>query len=305
MRLSLIINPKYEQIIPPLTSDEFAQLEENILAEGRIINPIITWKDVIVDGHNRYKIALKHTHIPFTTISKEFACDDEVVIWICNNQLGRRNITDSHREYLVGKRYDAEKNMHGGDRKSATTKSSGQNDHLISHKKTREKIAEETGLTDTGVRRADEFARGVDIADEICPGTKDKILSEELTPRKKDIRSISKLPKAERAEAVAKLYYPKGITPTTEDTKKNSINKSTSKTSDNGLEAELSPSIKKASEENILGSMQGSVDLFISTYNNYFIQFPKLRTESEYRKKAVEILKNLKKYIEKIEGELK
>ena len=305
MGLSLIINPKFEQIIPPLTPEEFAQLEENILTEGRIINPIITWEDVIVDGHNRYKIALKHSQISFTTISKEFACDDEVVIWICNNQLGRRNITDSHREYLVGKRYDAEKNMHGGDRKSANTKSSGQNDHLISHKKTREKIAEETGLTDTGVRRADEFARGVDIADEICPGTKGKILSEELTPRKKDIRAISKLPKAARAEAVAKLYYPNGTAPTMDNTKKNSRNRSTSTPSDNAIETDKPSSVKKASEENILGSMQGSVDLFISTYNNYFIQFPKLRTESKYRKKSVEILKNLKKYIEKIEGELK
>ena len=57
-------------------------------------------------------------------------------------------------------------------------------------------------------------------------------------------------------------------------------------------------------EVNILGSMQGSVDLFISTYNNYFVQFPKIRTEAKYRKKAVAILVNLKKYIEKVEGEL-
>ena len=49
--------------------------------------------------------------------------------------------------------------------------------------------------------------------------------------------------------------------------------------------------------------MQGSVDLFISTYNNYFLRFPKLKQVSEYRKKAVEILINLKKYIEKVEGE--
>lgn len=64
MRGTLKINPKFEQIIPPLTREEFAQLEENILLEGRIINPIITWDEVIVDGHNRYKIALKHTEIP-------------------------------------------------------------------------------------------------------------------------------------------------------------------------------------------------------------------------------------------------
>lgn len=39
--------------------------------------------------------------------------------------------------------------------------------------------------------------------------------------------------------------------------------------------------------------IQGSVDLFISTYNNYFLRFPKLKQVSEYRKKAVEILECL------------
>lgn len=32
---TLQINPKFEQIIPPLTADEFAQLEENIIKLGR------------------------------------------------------------------------------------------------------------------------------------------------------------------------------------------------------------------------------------------------------------------------------
>jgi hypothetical protein len=180
VRVTLKINPTFEQIIPPLTPDEFAQLEENILSEGRIINPIITWDEVIVDGHNRYKIALKHSHIPYSTVSKEFSCEDEVIIWICNNQLGRRNITETHREYLIGKRYDAEKNLHGGDRKSSGAKSMGQNDPLISPHITRARIAKENGITETAVRRADEFARGVDIAEGISPGTKRKILSEEI-----------------------------------------------------------------------------------------------------------------------------
>lgn len=300
MRVTLKINPKFEQIIPPLTPEEFAQLEENILLEGRIINPIITWDEVIVDGHNRYKIALKHTEIPFSTVSKEFSCEDEVIIWICNNQLGRRNITETHRDYLIGKRYEAEKSMHGGDRKSKKAKSSGQNDHLISFENTRKRIAKENGITETAVRRADEFARGVDIAEAISPGTKIKILSEEITPAKQDVRSIAKLPLEKRAEAVARLYYPRGSThsETNEDRKR--------KESSDSVETVFEDKpCQKASEENILGSMQGSVDLFISTYNNYFIQFPILKTEKKYRKKTIDILETLKKYIEQLEGELK
>jgi hypothetical protein len=58
-------------------------------------------------------------------------------------------------------------------------------------------------------------------------------------------------------------------------------------------------------EDNVLGSMQGCVDTFISTYNNFYVRFPKLREEAYYRKQTLDILKNLKKYIEKVEGELK
>jgi len=70
--MKLQINPEFENMIPELTDDELSQLEENILAEGRIVNPIVVWNGVIVDGHNRYKIAQKHPHIQFTVHEKEF-----------------------------------------------------------------------------------------------------------------------------------------------------------------------------------------------------------------------------------------
>lgn len=55
--MQLRIDPEFESRIPPLTDDEFIQLEENILADGVIISPIIVWGEVIIDGHNRFRIA--------------------------------------------------------------------------------------------------------------------------------------------------------------------------------------------------------------------------------------------------------
>ena len=51
----LKIDPEFEKVIPPLTKDEYHQLEENILDDGRIMMPIAVWGDIIVDGHNRYR----------------------------------------------------------------------------------------------------------------------------------------------------------------------------------------------------------------------------------------------------------
>ena len=70
---ALKIDPEFQGKIPPLTFEELNQLEANILRDGRIINPIIVWQGLIVDGHNRYTIAKKHPEIPFTVHEKEFA----------------------------------------------------------------------------------------------------------------------------------------------------------------------------------------------------------------------------------------
>ena len=67
--------------------------------------------------HNRYTIAKKHPEIPFTVHEKEFASRYEAIIWICKNQLGRRNLTPEQKKYLIGKQYEAEKFNHGGDQK--------------------------------------------------------------------------------------------------------------------------------------------------------------------------------------------
>ena len=67
---ALKIDPEFQGKIPPLTFEELNQLEANILRDGRIINPIIVWQGLIVDGHNRYTIAKKHPEIPFTVHEK-------------------------------------------------------------------------------------------------------------------------------------------------------------------------------------------------------------------------------------------
>ena len=84
---ALKIDSEFQGKIPPLTFEELNQLEANILRDGRIINPIIVWQGLIVDGHNRYTIAKKHPEIPFTVHEKEFASRYEAIIWICKNQL--------------------------------------------------------------------------------------------------------------------------------------------------------------------------------------------------------------------------
>lgn len=96
----LEIKEELKKLIPALTQEEFKQLEENCLEEG-IREAIITWKGYIIDGHNRYEIANKW-NLDFQTKSKHFENEIDVKIWMANNQLGRRNLSD----YVKGELFE-------------------------------------------------------------------------------------------------------------------------------------------------------------------------------------------------------
>jgi 16S rRNA G966 N2-methylase RsmD len=86
------IKDEFKKLIPALSVEEFKQLEQNCLAEG-IREKIITWNGFIIDGHNRFEIAIKH-NLNFETESKEFNSEVDAKIWMVNNQFGRRNLQD-------------------------------------------------------------------------------------------------------------------------------------------------------------------------------------------------------------------
>lgn len=99
MAKDLKINPAFQALIPPLSHAEKAQLEENLLRNG-IREALSLWGETIIDGHNRYEIAQKH-HLTYTTVSYEFENESDVVLWIVQNQFGRRNLSAYDRSQLA------------------------------------------------------------------------------------------------------------------------------------------------------------------------------------------------------------
>ena len=102
MKLSqLKIDPEFQSKIPPLQFEEEQQLEQNIIAEGRLLNPIVTWNGYILDGHTRYRILKKHGFIKFEVEEIQLANKYEALAWICKNQLGRRNLSPERKKFLL------------------------------------------------------------------------------------------------------------------------------------------------------------------------------------------------------------
>ena len=208
----LTIDPEFASKIPPLREEELKQLEENILADGVVINPLIVWNGVIVDGHNRYHILQQHPEIQFTTYEKQFPDRYAAISWICKNQLGRRNLTPQQFKYLIGQQYDAEKlaeRFRGNQYTSVERSGCGQNVHNQNPERTAEKIARENNLNEKYVRRAGHFAQGVDAAEEAVPGIKQEILTGNIKPTEKAVAAIAKAPPEERPALVQQLRQAK------------------------------------------------------------------------------------------------
>jgi len=98
--MQIKINDVLRSYIEPLSESEYQSLEHSILAEG-CRDALVLWGDVLVDGHNRYQICQQHG-IPFkVTENTSFRNMEDVKLWMIDNNLGRRSISDFQRGVLA------------------------------------------------------------------------------------------------------------------------------------------------------------------------------------------------------------
>ena len=210
--INLKIDPEFQSQITPLTDDEFKQLEENILKEGKLISPLIVWNNTLVDGHNRYAILQNHPEIYFSTMPLRFENREEAIAWICRNQLGRRNLSPEQKRYLLGKQYEAEKKaakIFRGNQYTLAKKSGGaHDDNHHSGKKTCDRIAEENGVSRASVLRASHYTRGIDIADNLFPGIKQKVFSGEVKFTNEEMSKLVLSSPDKRQDVFAEIMHP-------------------------------------------------------------------------------------------------
>ncbi len=80
-----------EQLLPPLSGEQFSALESDILENG-CYAPIIVNEDmVIIDGHNRFRVCEKHG-LPYQMLAFSFTDLLEAKQWALDTQKGRRNL---------------------------------------------------------------------------------------------------------------------------------------------------------------------------------------------------------------------
>ena len=323
---SLKIDPEFSAQILPLSFDELHQLELNMIRDGKLTDPIIVWNKTILDGHNRYNLLKKHSFIEYEIKEMEFSSRQEALIWICNHQLGRRNLTPERRKYLIGKRYEAEKqisqnrgNQYTSTKKDATDQNDPCQNKSGSHV-TRQRIAKETGTSEGYVQRAEKYMNGVEAADEAAPGAREEILNGKIKAADREICAIAKAPKEQRPEIVAELRKPKSKRDKqlTSPTKSPSV-KDESPDDDGsrfligmskkmqGHKRALIESDQKARKKSVeapadhsihIAAIEGAYDAFIENWELTFREYPNLLTTPENWKRIEKCADNLQRYLE-------
>ena len=322
---NLKIDPEFSAQILPLSFEELQQLEMNMIRDGKLTDPIIVWNKTILDGHNRYNLLKKHSFIEYEIKEMEFSSRQEALIWICNHQLGRRNLTPERRKYLIGKRYETEKQVsqnRGNQYTSAKKDATDQNDpcqNKSGSHVTRQRIANETGTSEGYVQRAEKYMNGVEAVDEAAPGAREEILNGKIKAADREICAIAKAPKEQRSEIVAELRKPKSK----RDKQLVSSTKSPSVKVESfdddgsrfligiskkvqGHKRALTESDQKALKKSVeasadhsihIAAIEGAYDAFIENWELTFREYPDLLTGPENWKQIEKYSDNLQRYL--------
>jgi hypothetical protein len=183
--IDIEILSELEEFIVSLQKEEYTQLENNLLKEG-CREPLVIWekanKNILIDGHNRYKICIKHS-ISFKIRKLEFDNIGDVKIWIINNQLGRRNLNTDQLSYYRGLKYESIKKGRGG---YSYVESKGQNGPS-----TAEIVAKEFKVSVNTIKRDSKFTRGLEYIASKNPLLKKRILQGEIKVNKSSINLLA------------------------------------------------------------------------------------------------------------------
>jgi hypothetical protein len=203
------IDPEFQSLLQPLSEDEYALLEANILEDG-CREPIVLWNDIIIDGHNRYSICCNQG-LQFRTVNKEFADRQAAMDWIDKNQLGRRNLTPDQMSLIRGRRYNRLKMTPGKPKKQC-----GQNAHIGGL--VRDRIAAEHGVDSTTIGRDAKFATALEQLPEVAQQVKEgqKVV-------RKDVIEAAKAIADGDTEQAERILDGKGHLPKVEPLKGNAI----------------------------------------------------------------------------------
>lgn len=176
----LKIDPELRDLLPPLTDDEYKQLEKNIVENGFDRNfPIMEWHGYVVDGHNRYKICKEHNITDYVVGTLAYETKEEVMEWMLDIQLGRRNLSPIQR-IAIAEKYRSIYEKQARENQLSGLKQN-QNETVLPNSVKRESIDTTKKLAEVANVGKETYRMGKKILDSDNKEVKEKVLSGEMS----------------------------------------------------------------------------------------------------------------------------
>lgn len=188
----------------------------------------------------------------------------------------------------------------------------------------RSKVAAEHGTSESYVYRAEQFAKGVEAAEEAVPGVQEEILSGKIRATDREISSIAKVPKEKRPEVVAELRKPKAerdssitdsysspskdnafITTFKQDIQghKKGLNKEEKQNLKDAVKSIYSPR-RLADGEAMMCEIQGAQEDFVRRWEMCFREYPDILTEPKNNEKLLIFIDRASRYLQMVKDRL-
>ncbi|MDR2713207.1 MAG: hypothetical protein LBB91_08875 [Clostridiales bacterium] len=197
----ITIDQEFRDLLPALDQETYKALEENLIQNG-CRDSLVLWNGILIDGHNRYEICVKHD-IPFTTVEKVFASREEALIWIISTQVSRRNLTPIQLSHFRGLHYAADKKILSNESgKNQYIEVEEQNVPQPKNQSTAERLGKRYKVSSMTIKRDAKVAEAISAIGEVSPAAKSKILSGEINIDKSELKKLSAMPR-EDIEAIA------------------------------------------------------------------------------------------------------
>jgi len=200
----LRVDSEFEAICPPLSPDEYENLEAAIVTEG-CRDALVVWaeNDILLDGHNRKRICEKYG-LNYKVTNIELPDREAAIQWIILNQLGRRNLHPDAASLLRGRLYNSQKQApHSGE--NQYTRGEYQND---THQTTAARLSSQLGVSAPTIKRDGKFAEAVETLTSVMPDLPQQVMTGQA-PARKEVIEAAKEPETAR-EHFAHVGYNSG-----------------------------------------------------------------------------------------------
>ncbi|THU05359.1 plasmid replication/partition related protein [Lampropedia puyangensis] len=208
--MDIEVKEELKAYIDPLSEDEYAALERSIVAEG-CRDALVLWGNVLIDGHNRYSICQKHG-LPFQTVQNtRFQSMEDVYLWMIDQHLGRRSVSDFQRGVLALRKREILQNRRQQQREAVLAQTPGSQEHVLPVEPNAEVGADSAeapppweGDDSAAVRYAPAVDVAADVAEEEAFNSREA-LAKAARLSSSQVQMIEKIQKQATPEVVAAL----------------------------------------------------------------------------------------------------